>query len=183
MEELHEDPTVGPRTKVWTRSQKWKWCRRWCAGEAQMRDSQGGGELDPEKGVSARAAPTSCRLNVMVRYPPLYPRGGPKWGDHYPEESDRPLTILWYIVAPLTILWKVYRVGTVKWFPQINYLYISDFRMLPYETTHYIAQLLQVSLMCEVIVVAVASVDVLLDLCQVQADWIDRFRLQRNVSD
>jgi len=26
------DPTVGPRPKVWTRGQKWKWCRRWRAG-------------------------------------------------------------------------------------------------------------------------------------------------------
>jgi len=27
--------------KVWTRGQKWKkWCRRWSAGEARMRDSQ-----------------------------------------------------------------------------------------------------------------------------------------------
>jgi len=33
-EELHEDPTVGPRPKIWTRGQKWKkWCRRWRAGE------------------------------------------------------------------------------------------------------------------------------------------------------
>jgi len=28
VEELHGDPTVGPRPKVWTRGQKWKkWCR------------------------------------------------------------------------------------------------------------------------------------------------------------
>jgi len=25
VEELHGDPTVGPRSKVWTRSQKWKY--------------------------------------------------------------------------------------------------------------------------------------------------------------
>jgi len=24
VEELHEDPTVGPHPKVWTRDQKWK---------------------------------------------------------------------------------------------------------------------------------------------------------------
>jgi len=30
IEELHGDPTVGPRPKVWTRGQKRKkWCRRW----------------------------------------------------------------------------------------------------------------------------------------------------------
>jgi len=30
VEELHGDPTVGPRPKVWTRGQKRKkWCRRW----------------------------------------------------------------------------------------------------------------------------------------------------------
>jgi len=46
VEELHGDPTVGPRPKVWTRGQKWK--------------------------------KTSRRLNVVVRSPPLYPRGGPK---------------------------------------------------------------------------------------------------------
>jgi len=27
-EELHEDSTVGPHLKVWTRGQKWKWCQR-----------------------------------------------------------------------------------------------------------------------------------------------------------
>jgi len=43
VEKLHGDPTVGPRSKVWTRGQKWKkWCRRWRAGGARMRDSQGG---------------------------------------------------------------------------------------------------------------------------------------------
>jgi len=38
-------------------------------------------------------APTSRRLNVVVRSPPLYPRGGPKWRDNYPEESN-------HLVAP-----------------------------------------------------------------------------------
>jgi len=48
VEELYGDPTVGSRPKVWTRGQKWKkWCRRWRAGKARMRDSQGGGESDP----------------------------------------------------------------------------------------------------------------------------------------
>jgi len=45
VEELHGDPTVGPRPKVWTRGQKWR------AGEAQMRDNPEGGELDPAKAV------------------------------------------------------------------------------------------------------------------------------------
>jgi len=40
VEELHGDPTVGPRLKIWTRGQKRKkWFRRWRAGEARMRDS------------------------------------------------------------------------------------------------------------------------------------------------
>jgi len=40
VEELHGDLTVRPRPKVWTRGKKWKkWCRRWRAGEARMRDS------------------------------------------------------------------------------------------------------------------------------------------------
>jgi len=35
VEELHGDPTVGPRPKVWTRGQKWKkQYQRWFAGEA-----------------------------------------------------------------------------------------------------------------------------------------------------
>jgi len=32
--------------------------------------------------------PTSCRLNVVVRSPLLYPRGGPKWRDNYSEGPD-----------------------------------------------------------------------------------------------
>jgi len=35
VDKLHEDPTVGPRPKVWTRVQKWKkQCQRWRAEEA-----------------------------------------------------------------------------------------------------------------------------------------------------
>jgi len=45
VEELHGDPTVGPRPKVWTRGQKWKF-----------------------KNI---AAPTSRRLNMVVRSPSL----------------------------------------------------------------------------------------------------------------
>jgi len=30
-----------------------------------------------------KGALTSRRLNVVVRSPPLYPRGGPKWRDNY----------------------------------------------------------------------------------------------------
>jgi len=51
VEELHGDPTVGPRPKVGTRGQKWKECQRWHAGEAQMQDNPKGGELDPPEGV------------------------------------------------------------------------------------------------------------------------------------
>jgi len=40
-------PTVRTCSKAWTRDQRWKkYCQRWCAGEAQMRDSLEGGELD-----------------------------------------------------------------------------------------------------------------------------------------
>jgi len=48
-----------------------------------MRDNPGGGEY--------HTAPTSCRLNVVVRFPPLYLRGGPKWRDNYPEAPDHPV--------------------------------------------------------------------------------------------
>jgi len=37
------------------------------------------------------AAPTSHRLNVVVRSPLLYPRGEPKWRDNYPEGPDHPV--------------------------------------------------------------------------------------------
>jgi len=60
VEELHGDPTVWPRPKVWTRGQKF-------------------------------AAPTSCRFNVMMRSLSLYPRGGPKWRDNYPEGPHHPV--------------------------------------------------------------------------------------------
>jgi len=50
MEQLHRDPTVGPRPKVWNRGQKWK-CLRWRAGEAWIQDSQGGGKSDSAEGV------------------------------------------------------------------------------------------------------------------------------------
>jgi len=36
-------------------------------------------------------APTSGRLNVVVRFPPLYSRGGPKWRNNYPEGPDHPV--------------------------------------------------------------------------------------------
>jgi len=40
VEELHGNPTVGPRFKVWTRGQKqMKLRQRWRAGEAQMQDN------------------------------------------------------------------------------------------------------------------------------------------------
>jgi len=60
VEELHGDPTVGPRPKVWTRGKKWKWCRRWRrAGEARMLDSQGRSESDPAEGVHRRGMKNS----------------------------------------------------------------------------------------------------------------------------
>jgi len=67
VEELHGDPTVGPRPKVWTRSQKWKWCRRWPAGEARMRDSQGGGESDLAESVCRRCVKNSPSI-LSFRY-------------------------------------------------------------------------------------------------------------------
>jgi len=41
--------------------------------------------------MARRTAPTSRRLNVVVRSPPLYPRGGPKWRDNYHEGPDHPV--------------------------------------------------------------------------------------------
>jgi len=40
-----------------------------------------------------------CHLNVVMQYPPLYPRGGPKWRDNYPKGPD-------YLVAPNHLLPK-----------------------------------------------------------------------------
>jgi len=37
------------------------------------------------------SAPTSRHLNVVVRSPPLYPRGRPNWRDNYPEGPDHPV--------------------------------------------------------------------------------------------
>jgi len=55
--------------------------------------------------VSAGAAwrinctvPTSRRLNVVVRSLPLYPRGGPKWRDNYPEGPDHPVALNRFII-------------------------------------------------------------------------------------
>jgi len=69
--------------------------RKWRVKEARMRDSQRGGESDPAEGVRRRCmknfpspAPTSRRLNVVVRSPPLYPKSGPKWRHNYPEGPD-----------------------------------------------------------------------------------------------
>jgi len=54
-EEFCGDPTVGPRSKVWTRGQKWKKrCQRWRAEEAPMRDNSEGGELDRVNDVRRR---------------------------------------------------------------------------------------------------------------------------------
>jgi len=39
----------------------------------------------------SNSAPTSCRLNVVVRSPPIYSRGGPKWRDNYPDGPDHPV--------------------------------------------------------------------------------------------
>jgi len=56
VEELHGELIVGPRPKFWTKDQKWKrYCQRWRAGEAQMRDNPEGGELN-SAGISAGAA-------------------------------------------------------------------------------------------------------------------------------
>jgi len=35
--------------------------------------------------------PTSRRLNVVMRFPPLFSRGGPKWRDNYPEGPGHPV--------------------------------------------------------------------------------------------
>jgi len=54
-------------------------------------------------------------LNVVVRSPPLYPRGEPKWQDNYPEGPDHPVAPnrpksflhhfhFWPLVQPLPFL-------------------------------------------------------------------------------
>jgi len=40
----------------------------------------------------APMSPTSRRLNVVMRSPLHYPKGGPKWRDNYPEGPDHPVT-------------------------------------------------------------------------------------------
>jgi len=44
-----------------------------------------------KKRSSKPTASTSRRLNVVVRSPPLYSRGGPKWRDNYPEGLEHPV--------------------------------------------------------------------------------------------
>jgi len=59
-EELHGDPTVEPRPKVWTKGQKWKkLCQRWHAGEARMHNNPGRGESSPTEGVRRRCMKNS----------------------------------------------------------------------------------------------------------------------------
>jgi len=58
MEELHRDPTVGPRPKVWTRGQiLYGNSSGWRAGEAQMRDSTGSKILQSVFAGGARILP------------------------------------------------------------------------------------------------------------------------------
>jgi len=63
------DPTVGPLSKVWTRGQKWmKWCRKWSAEEARVRDSQGGcANVSPPQRGGAVPTPLSGRWAEMAR--------------------------------------------------------------------------------------------------------------------
>ena len=71
----------------------------------------------------------------------------------------------------------------VKKFNFVLYLYVSDLWVFPDKAAHDVTQFLQVALLREVVVVAVAPVDVFLNLRQIQADWINRFRLQTNIYD
>jgi len=41
-----------------------------------------------QSGHAPKFAPMSRRLNVVMRSLPLFPRGGPKWRDNYPEGPD-----------------------------------------------------------------------------------------------
>jgi len=51
--------------------------------------------------------PTSRHLNVVVRSLPLYPRGGPKWRDNYPEGPT---------IRSTPIVWNFkYRLDTFRW--------------------------------------------------------------------
>jgi len=67
-EELHEDPTVWPHPKVWTRGQKWKkYCQRWRVGGAQMQDTPGGDELNLAEGVRRRCKNNSPSVLSCIR--------------------------------------------------------------------------------------------------------------------
>jgi len=61
VEELHRDPTVGPRPKVWIRGKKMEVVPKRRAGEAQMQGNPEGGELDPAECVRRR-----CKKNSSV---------------------------------------------------------------------------------------------------------------------
>jgi len=53
------------------------------------------------------AAPTSRRLNVVVRSPPLYPRRGPKWRDNYPDGPDHSVAPTHQLVIDGIIFYRI----------------------------------------------------------------------------
>jgi len=67
VEELHGDPTVGPRPKVWIRGQKWKKCfflhqrlaasTRWCDPRPSIREVGRNGETTTPRGPTIRSLP------------------------------------------------------------------------------------------------------------------------------
>jgi len=62
-----------------------------------MLKTREGCDRGSEVGIVHRfSAPTSRLLNVLVRSPLLYPRGGPKWRDNYPRgPTIRSPPIVW----------------------------------------------------------------------------------------
>jgi len=66
--------------------------RSWgMAGGGATRPLPRDGGMEEPPGDPIRATPQPEVKNVMVRFPPLYPRGGPKWRNNYPEGPDHPV--------------------------------------------------------------------------------------------
>jgi len=61
-----------------------------CGGGATRLLPRDGG-VEELHGDPTCTAPTSRRLNVVVRSSPLYARGWPKWRDNYPEGPSHPV--------------------------------------------------------------------------------------------
>jgi len=101
-----------PSSKASTLDRIWIWLllgiklSTFCGGGATrplprdggMRELYGGptvglGQRSKMEDVAPERLGTSRRVNVVVRSPPLYPRGEPKWRNNYPEGPD-------HLIAP-----------------------------------------------------------------------------------